>query len=120
MKEMIRSRLPLLPSSTKNSLTTTTPTSAAPTIHRSRRPRRVPAMVRPSAQSVQTSDSPACTSIDAVSASAWNGTPARWCAARHTARVSRANSEAPANAWRPRRALALPSTSEARLASLQR
>ena len=52
-----------------NSLTTTTASSAAPTVHSARTPRRVDHSISASAVTVQVSVSAACTGLYAISAS---------------------------------------------------
>ena len=77
MKDTMRSTPPTLDRSTRNSLTTTTPISAAPVIHSARSFSRAATTMVHIASTLQKIDSAACTSMDRSIASRWNGTPAQ-------------------------------------------
>ena len=77
MNDTMRSMPVTCDRSNRNSLTTVSASSAAPTNHSGRSPRRVAQIVMASAQSVQYTDTDACTSVDSAIAPSSYGTPAQ-------------------------------------------
>ena len=75
MNDTMRGTVPVPDRSTSSSLTTTAPSSAAPTIHGARIARRAESHIRTSAMAVHSSVMPLCTGSEWRHASKRNGTP---------------------------------------------
>ncbi len=79
-------------------MATTTPNSAAPTIHSTRRRRRWPSSISATPISDHATDSAAWVSLDAYSASTFHATPAQWWQVRSTMPVTSPNAVTPSTA----------------------
>src|SRR5207247_4840149 len=95
MNDTMRSTVPTFERSTRKSLTTTTPISAAPTIHNSRKALRVAKTMIASARIDQKRDNAACTRTECSMASSRKGTSAQWCKVRSSAPFPQMNAAPP-------------------------